>query len=99
MGFWFGYQIHLDAWNYLINLQNATNNDEVRDFGLPVAVRCFANSWTSHQSIAFVDALQALVDNLNISPGDELYLRVENTWKRAVELEVEFWPHDGEELA
>jgi len=39
------------------------------------------------------------VDKLGIKPGTEEWSRAESIWKRVVELEVEFWPNEGEEIS
>ncbi|KJA13738.1 hypothetical protein HYPSUDRAFT_49656 [Hypholoma sublateritium FD-334 SS-4] len=95
---WAMEKIYLDAWSSVKNLEDRTVDPDEKDPVAIAAVRSFANNWSSPDFVTFVDTLRALVDGLNISPVDELYSRVENIWKRVVELEVEFWPHDGEEL-
>ena len=47
----------------------------------------------------FVNALAELVDDLCITPGTSVWESAENVWKRVIELEIGFWPEDGEELS
>jgi len=45
-----------------------------------------------------VDRLAKLVDNLNIQPGSDAWERAEAVWTRVLELEVDFWPEEGEKI-
>jgi len=38
------------------------------------------------------------VDELGIFPGTEAWIRAEAIWLRVIELEVGFWPDEGEEV-
>jgi thiaminase len=42
--------------------------------------------------------LGGLVDSLGVEPGTDSWARMEAIWTRVVELEVGFWPEDGEEV-
>ena len=44
----------------------------------------------------FVADLQTIVDDIPIQRGSDLWLRVENVWKRTIELEIDFWPGENE---
>lgn len=59
----------------------------------------FAKNWSSPEFEKFVNELAELVDDLGITPGTSAWESAENVWKRVVELEIDFWPHDGEELS
>jgi len=68
-----------------------------RDAGSGPAVQQFATNWSSPEFKTFVDELAELVDSFDICPGTDLWSRAEAIWCRVVELEVEFWPLEGEE--
>ena len=61
----------------------------------------FAKNWSSPEFEAFVNELAELVDDdyLSITPGTSAWESAENVWKRVIELEIGFWPEDGEELS
>ena len=61
------------------------------------AVQQFATNWSSPELKTFVDELGGLVDSFDVHPGTDLWSRAEAIWSRVVELEVEFWPLEGEE--
>lgn len=60
-------------------------------------VSSFVANWTSTDFEKFVDGLAELVNELNIPHGSEDWKRGEAIWKRVLELEVAFWPNDGDE--
>lgn len=62
-------------------------------------VGSFATNWSSPDFVKFVNNLAKLVDDLNIQPGTDTWKRAEGIWARVVELEVDFWPVEGEEVS
>ena len=56
----------------------------------------FAKNWSSPEFEKFVNELAELVDGLCITPGTSVWESAENVWKRVIELEIGFWPEDGE---
>ncbi|KAF8645406.1 hypothetical protein AX16_007840 [Volvariella volvacea WC 439] len=62
------------------------------------AIASFAHNWSCPEFVEFVDNLAKLVDDLGIRPGMPAWKRAEDIWARVVELEVGFWPEDGEEI-
>jgi thiaminase len=62
------------------------------------AVQQFATNWSSSEFKTFVDELAGLVDSFDVRPGTDLWSRAEAIWSRVIELEVEFWPLEGEEI-
>lgn len=61
------------------------------------AVHKFATNWSTPEFGAFVDALGELVNKLAIRLGTDEWTRAEDVWTRVLELEVGFWPEEGEE--
>ena len=61
------------------------------------AVQPFVDNWTSPEFHKFVDDLADLVNDLGIERGTDMWKRAEMVWDRVVELEVGFWPEEGEE--
>ena len=88
-------QVYFDAWSNVKRLLSASA-DLDKGSSAP-AVRKFATNWSSPEFEEFVDALGKLVDGLNIEQGSDEWERAGEVWKRVVELEVGFWPEDGEE--
>jgi thiaminase len=87
--------VYFDAWSHVNNSLD-TSTLRSNDGSIP-AVRQFATNWSSPEFEAFVDELAGLVDSFGIPPGTDLWSRAEAIWSRVVELEVEFWPEEGEE--
>ncbi|PPQ96847.1 hypothetical protein CVT26_006016 [Gymnopilus dilepis] len=94
---WAMERVYFDAWCYVKHLQQVLPKAPSEESCAP-AVRRFAANWSSPEFEAFVNTLTELVDSLGISPGSDAWLRAEAIWHRVVELEVSFWPEDGEEL-
>ncbi|PPQ78608.1 hypothetical protein CVT25_010572 [Psilocybe cyanescens] len=91
---WAMEQVYFEAWtNVRITLDS---NDSVPLESTP-AVREFSANWSSPEFAAFVKALANLVNKLNIFPGTDAWRRAEAVWLRVVELEIGFWPEEGEE--
>jgi thiaminase len=82
-------QVYLDAWSFVASRLQSSSATE--------AVSRLASNWSSSEFIEFVDKLAKLVDNLEIQPGTDAWKRAEAIWLRVVELEVGFWPTDGED--
>lgn len=91
-------QVYFDAWSYVKNLQQ-NNLSGLLTKSSTAAIEKFATNWSTPEFGAFVDSLAELVDKLGITPGTEEWRRAESVWKRVVELEVEFWPNEGEEIS
>lgn len=88
-------QVYFDAWSYVHHLESDTQpgNDDCSH-----AVGRFSKNWSSPEFEEFVNELAKLVDDLYIAPGTSAWESAENVWKRVIELEIGFWPEDGEEL-
>ena len=56
----------------------------------------FAKNWSNKEFAKFVEDLRALVDDLEAD--SEIQERMKQAWNRVIELEIEFWPTDGEQL-
>jgi thiaminase len=91
-------KVYFDAWSYVNRLQSESDtklgNDDCSN-----AVDSFAKNWSSPGFEKFVNELAELVDDLSITPGTSAWESAENVWKRVIELEIGFWPEDGEELS
>ncbi|KXN81682.1 hypothetical protein AN958_03929 [Leucoagaricus sp. SymC.cos] len=86
-------QVYLDAWTFVHNQLQSSGQDRSS------AVATFATNWSSPDFIDFVNKLVKVVDDLNIQPGTGAWKRAEDIWTRVVELEVDFWPVEGEEVS
>ncbi|KAI0763028.1 heme oxygenase-like protein [Trametes elegans] len=98
---WAMERVYLDAWTYVRSLlPNAASAGVEAGSGssLP-AVRQLVENWTNPEFVKFVDTLADLVNELDITPGSDAFIRAEEIWARVVELEEAFWPVGGEELA
>ncbi|KAF9477958.1 heme oxygenase-like protein [Pholiota conissans] len=96
---WAMERVYLDAWRYVKSIQKQSANPTDSNASNNVAaVRSLAENWSSPEFELFVDTLQRLVDGLEIKPWSEAWFRAEDIWSRVLELEVAFWPEDGEEL-
>ncbi|KAF8893173.1 hypothetical protein CPB84DRAFT_1783349 [Gymnopilus junonius] len=80
--------VYFDAWCYVKHLQQVSHKPLSEDSCVPAL----------SEFEAFVNTLTELVDSLGISPGTDAWLRAEDIWLRVVELEVGFWPDEGEEV-
>ncbi|KAF8962610.1 heme oxygenase-like protein [Flammula alnicola] len=95
---WAMEKVYLDAWSYVAEgMQCASPNSSSGDARVS-AVHSFAVNWSSPEFEAFVNTLQDIVDSLDIQKGTEAWSRAEAIWSRVVELEVGFWPKEGEEI-
>ncbi|KDR80232.1 hypothetical protein GALMADRAFT_242527 [Galerina marginata CBS 339.88] len=95
---WAMERVYFDAWCYVKHLQYVTPKSNNEENSCIPAVRKFATNWTTPEFEAFVTALADLVDDFGISPGSDAWSRAEAIWSRVVELEVGFWPEEGEEI-
>ncbi|KAJ3509708.1 hypothetical protein NLJ89_g5075 [Agrocybe chaxingu] len=90
---WAMEQVYLDAWSYV--------KDRMHSIGAPQtsasAIDKFATNWSSTEFRVFVNALADLVDGLGVKPGTDEWHRGETIWERVIELEIGFWPEEGEE--
>ena len=89
-------QVYLDAWHNVKSLDHYLA--PVHEVKSSPAVNSFVDNWTSAEFVKFVDDLASLVNDLDIKPGTDLWRRAEMIWDRVVELEVGFWPNEGEEF-
>jgi formylaminopyrimidine deformylase / aminopyrimidine aminohydrolase len=62
------------------------------------AVATLIENWTTTEFESFVKELGIIVDELNIHEGSSGWKRAQEIWERVIELEVGFWPNEGEEL-
>lgn len=79
----------MDTWT---DLKTALNAPDAVSGESTAALREFAENWSSPEFVAFVKALQDLVDNLAIGPDTDQWTRALAVWSRVVELESAFWP-------
>ncbi|CAA7267216.1 unnamed protein product [Cyclocybe aegerita] len=91
---WAMEQVYLDAWSYVKNRVQ----DSVPQQSSPSAIDKFATNWSSTEFGVFVKALANLVDSLGVEPGTDGWHRAEAIWERVIELEIGFWPEEGEEV-
>ncbi|KAM6503372.1 heme oxygenase-like protein [Amanita muscaria] len=92
---WAMEKVYFDAWSNVNNgLSAVAETNEAKQCVAP-----FAENWSSPQFAKFVDSLADLVNSLDIKPGSETWYNAERRWNRVVELEVEFWPTEGEEVS
>jgi formylaminopyrimidine deformylase / aminopyrimidine aminohydrolase len=61
------------------------------------AIETLANNWTIPEFVEFVDELAGIVDALPGLQTAQGRKKAEMIWERVVELEVGFWPEDGDE--
>ncbi|KIL62737.1 hypothetical protein M378DRAFT_165403 [Amanita muscaria Koide BX008] len=88
-------QVYSDAWsNINKGLSAVAETNEAKQ-----CVASFAENWNSPQFVKFVDSLADLANSLDIKAGSETWYNAEKIWSRVVELEVEFWPNEGEEVS
>ncbi|KAF9444842.1 heme oxygenase-like protein [Macrolepiota fuliginosa MF-IS2] len=90
---WAMERVYLDAWSFVANKLKASGHDQNSALG------SFSTNWSCPEFIEFVDDLAKLVDDLDIQPNSDTWKRAEVIWARVVELEVDFWPIEGEEVS
>ncbi|KAI0312280.1 hypothetical protein OF83DRAFT_1146899 [Amylostereum chailletii] len=95
---WAMEKVYLDAWTYVRSTFEETMGKGVAEVS-DSAIASLAANWTSPEFIAFVDDLAGLVDSFGVARGSARWARAESLWGRVVELEAEFWPEEGDELA
>ncbi|KDQ17085.1 hypothetical protein BOTBODRAFT_129414 [Botryobasidium botryosum FD-172 SS1] len=93
---WAMERVYLDAWTY-VHENSPANSAEDQDT-TSRAIASFSENWSSKEFVQFIDELAEVVNELGIKQGTEAWAKAEEVWQRVVELEVEFWPHEGEEL-
>jgi len=94
---WAMERVYLDAWTYVRDNSSASHCDDQDTTSS--AITSFSENWSSKEFVKFVDELAEVVDELGIKEGTEGWKKAEEVWQRVVELEVEFWPQKGEEIA
>jgi thiaminase len=86
--------VYLDAWTFVnSSLSSAASSSKTKE-----TIAALADNWTNAEFVKFVDDLAALVNGLAIEQGTEAWARAEEIWARVVELEIGFWPEEGEEV-
>lgn len=85
-------KVYLDAWSFVAEQLRSSGGNKTAS-----SVHSFAQNWSSPEFLDFVDKIAKTVDDLNIQPGSDAWKRAEAIWTRTVELEVDFWPEEGEE--
>ncbi|TFK32031.1 hypothetical protein BDQ12DRAFT_729029 [Crucibulum laeve] len=90
---WAMERVYLDSWSHV---QAQLHQNNLATSNSPVVA--LTENWTSPDFVAFVNDIGVVVDGLGITPSSEKWKRAEEIWARVAELEVNFWPEDGEEL-
>jgi len=98
---WAMEKVYLDAWTSVGRVihENADTGVNDRSSGVQVLASEFVQNWTNPDFHKFVQELADLVDNLNVSPGTQLWKKAEEIWDTVVSLEVGFWPRIDEDQA
>jgi hypothetical protein len=91
-------KVYFDAWSYVKRLLEEQPAEDLAPESSRAAVEKFATNWSTPEFGNFVEMLGGLVDSLGVEPGTDSWARMEAIWTRVVELEVGFWPEDGEEV-
>jgi hypothetical protein len=103
--FWGTERCYLEAWTWARDHANTVGRDVANDADGGALRKEFIPNWSSKEFRAFVDRLQALIDEAvadalgKVPEGDErekvkaeLLERVEGPWKTLLEAERAFWP-------
>jgi formylaminopyrimidine deformylase / aminopyrimidine aminohydrolase len=91
-------QVYLDAWGFAGSHPTSTSTSHASS-----ALDAFITNWTSPEFGKFVDELEDLVNDVMPKDRDAdersqgIWLQAERIWERVLELEVGFWPDEGEQ--
>jgi len=86
---WAMEKVYLDAWTFE---KHSGPHPAQAD-----AISAFIEHWSAPGFVKFVHDLEHLVNAFSIDVDSEEWRNAERIWERVLELEVGFWPNEGEE--